>query len=183
MHPRGVVSPWLRNIIYKVHERIAEEDGIGSVGYVDDTVLYMMSGDLDAAIKTMNEIAIPIAQHWAEEFGLEIARDKTVAVVYTTRQKKTNKNGKIRKTYDDPPPIEFLGEEVEWSDQHKHLGVVIQKKLNSQNHIKDKIKKAHLSNGPSDLKQNGTQEKTPFYITVFNTLSHGAIRFVASGSS
>ena len=87
MPPRGGVSPRLRNIIDEVHERIAEEDGIGSVGYVDDTVLYMMSGDLDAAIKTMNEIAIPIAHHWAEEFGLEIAGDKAVAVVYTARQK------------------------------------------------------------------------------------------------
>ena len=53
------MSPRLRNIIDEVHERIAEEDGIGSVGYVNGTVLYMMSGDLDAAIKTMNEIAIP----------------------------------------------------------------------------------------------------------------------------
>ena len=51
-------------------------------------VRIIITQTLDAAIKTMNGIAIPIAQHWAEEFGLEIARDKTVAVVYTTRQKK-----------------------------------------------------------------------------------------------
>ena len=42
---------------------------------------------------------------------------------------------------------------------------------------------SHLSKRPSDLKQNGTQEKTPFSGTVFNTLSHGVIRFVASVSS
>ena len=35
----------------------------------------------------------------------------------------------------------------------------------------------------SDLKQNGTQEKTSFSGTVFNTFSHGVVLFVASGSS
>ena len=39
---------------------------------------------------------------------------------------------------------------------------------------------AHLSKRPNDLKQNGTQEKTPFVGTVFYTLSHGAFRFVVS---
>ena len=42
---------------------------------------------------------------------------------------------------------------------------------------------SHLSKRTSDLKQNGTQEKTPLSGTVFNTLSHGVVRFVASGSS
>ena len=38
----------------------------------------------------------------------------------------------------------------------------------------------HLAKRPSDLKQNGTEEKTSFPSTVFNTLSQGVIRFVAS---
>ena len=42
---------------------------------------------------------------------------------------------------------------------------------------------SHLSKRSSDLKQNGTQGKTPFSSTVFHTLSHGVIRFVASVSS
>ena len=42
---------------------------------------------------------------------------------------------------------------------------------------------SHLSKGSSDLKQNGTQEKTPFSSTVFHTLSHGVICFVVSVSS
>ena len=41
----------------------------------------------------------------------------------------------------------------------------------------------HLSKRSSDLKQNGTQEKTPFSSTVFHTLSHGVFGFVASVSS
>ena len=41
----------------------------------------------------------------------------------------------------------------------------------------------HLSEHPSDLIQNGTQEKKPISSTVFNTFSHGVPRFVASGSS
>ena len=42
---------------------------------------------------------------------------------------------------------------------------------------------SHLSKHPSDLKRNGVQEKTPFFGTVFHTLLHGVIRFVASVSS
>ena len=38
---------------------------------------------------------------------------------------------------------------------------------------------AHLAKRPSDLKQNGTQEKIPFSGTVFHTLSHNVLRFVA----
>ena len=41
---------------------------------------------------------------------------------------------------------------------------------------------SHLSKHLSDLKQNGTQEKTPFSGTVFHILSHGVLRFVASVS-
>ena len=41
----------------------------------------------------------------------------------------------------------------------------------------------HLLKRPSDHKLNGTQENTPISSTVFNTLSHGVPRFVASGSS
>ena len=35
------------------------------------------------------------------------------------------------------------------------------------------LSKAHLAKCPSDVQQNGTQEKTPFSSTVFNTFSHG----------
>ena len=42
--------------------------------------------------------------------------------------------------------------------------------------------KSHLSKLPSDLKQTGTQEKTKFSGTVFQTLSHGVFVFVASVS-
>ena len=35
----------------------------------------------------------------------------------------------------------------------------------------------HLAKRPSDVKQNGTQEETPFSGTVFHTLSHDVLRF------
>ena len=41
---------------------------------------------------------------------------------------------------------------------------------------------AHLSKGPSDLKQNGTQEKTPFSGTVTHCLSDGVVLFVLTVS-
>ena len=40
----------------------------------------------------------------------------------------------------------------------------------------------HLAKRLSDLKQKGTQEKTPFSGAVFHTLSYEVCHFVASGS-
>ena len=139
-----MASPWLWNIIAdEVHERIEQEEGVESIGYADDTVLYIKSQDLDLAVETMQNVALPIAKRWADEFGLEIAPDKTVAVIYTRKQdKKPDKNGKMRGTYDEPEPIEFLEQKIEWSDSHKHLGVIMQSKLNYLGHIKSKISKA-----------------------------------------
>ena len=45
-----------------------------------------------------------------------------------------------------------------------------------------KARQTHLAKWPSDVKQNGTHEKTPFSGTVFKTFSHVVLCFVASGS-
>ena len=42
--------------------------------------------------------------------------------------------------------------------------------------------KTHLSKGPSDLEQNGTEEKTQFSGPVFHGLSRGVVRFVPTVS-
>ena len=42
-----------------------------------------------------------------------------------------------------------------------------------------RLSNTHLTKRLSDLKQNGTHEKTSFSGTVFNTLLHGVVRFVA----
>ena len=140
----GVASPWLWNIIAdEVHETIQQTEGVESIGYADDTVLFVKSKDPEAAIKAMNDKALPIAKRWAEEFGLEIAPEKTVAVLYTMKQdRKPDKNGKMRGSFDKPSKIKFMDKTIEWSDHHKHLGVILEKKLNYTAHIKDKINKA-----------------------------------------
>ena len=43
-------------------------------------------------------------------------------------------------------------------------------------------KATHLSKGPSDHEQNGTQEKTPFSGQVFHGLSRDVVRFVPTVS-
>ena len=53
---------------------------------------------------------------------------------------------------------------------------------NTSTHHSLHITLSHLAKRLSDLKQNGTQAKTPFSGTVFHTLSHGVLRFVASVS-
>ena len=74
-----------------------------------------------------------------------------------------------------PFPLLNLNGEPDWSKMQLRIFAAAVGVL----HGKDM---SHLSKRPSDLKQNGTQEKTPFSGTVFNTLSHGVIRFVASVS-
>ena len=107
----GVASPWLWNIIAdEIHERIEQTEGVESIGYADDTVLYIKSANPEAAIAAMNNTALPIAQRWAEEFGLEIAPEKTVAVLYTNNQmRKPDKNGKMRGSFDPHDSSRFPG--------------------------------------------------------------------------
>ena len=57
-----------------------------------------------------------------------------------------------------------------------NLGIGKRTALNKSLHV------PHLAKRLSDLKQNGTQEKTPFSGTVFHNFSHGVLRFVASVS-
>ena len=124
----GVASPWLWNIIAdEIHERIGNQAGIESLGYADDTIVYICTDNPQQAVDTMNEVALPMVLDWAREFGLEIAPDKTVAILYTRRMErrpgnKINKDGSVRGTYDIPSPVRFMGKEVEWSYNHKHLG-------------------------------------------------------------
>ena len=60
----------------------------------------------------------------------------------------------------------------------KHAGIV----TNAAVWILFTFDYPHFAKCPSDVKQNGTQEKTPFSVTDFHTLSHGVFRFVASVS-
>ena len=144
----GVASPWLWNIIAdEIHERLEQETGINSLGYADDTVIYICHSDPQEAVNLMTNIALPIALRWAEEFGLEIAPEKTVAVLYTRRLGRKegnarNKDGSLRGSYDLPSPVRFMGREIEWSNEQKHLGVIIEEKLNWNGHINNKLKKA-----------------------------------------
>ena len=61
-------------------------------------------------------------------------------------------------------------------------GGVLPEMLRSLTIIRYRMTLPHLSKRPSDLKQNGTPEKTPFSGTVFHTLSHDVFCFVASVS-
>ena len=62
----GVASPWLWNIIAdEIHDSIQQLDGVESIGYADDTVLFIKSQDPLAARNAMTSIALPIAKTWA----------------------------------------------------------------------------------------------------------------------
>ena len=143
-----MASPWLWNIIAdQVHEKVGALQGINTIGYADDTVVYISSQDPQAAVNAMNSIALPVVLEWATEFGLEIAPEKTVAMLYTRRHHRKpegpfNKDGTPRGSYDIPSPVRFMDRDIEWSKSQKHLGVFIEKRLNFADHIRFRVKKA-----------------------------------------
>ena len=182
----GVASPWLYNIIAdEIHQRIGNQCGIETLGYADDTIVYIRTNNPQQAVDTMNDIALPMVLEWANEFGLEIAPDKTVAILYTKRQErkpgnKINKDGTVRGSFDIPTPVRFMGKEVEWSYNHKHLGVFIEEKLNFKIHINSKIKKAkglliQLRNCMGKIHGLQPNAALTFYKWCRSMLTHGCL--------
>ena len=78
----------------------------------------------------------------------------------------------------DPPPERERPPLVETELRVPVQALTERKSRNSLKHSGP-----NFSKSPIDLKQNGTQENTPFSATVFNALPHGVVCFVASGSS
>ena len=78
------------------------------------------------------EKVLKIAYDWAKPRGLNVNPEKTEICLFTRKAKIGD--------YNDPC---FLGKEIVVSDKIKYLGIILDKKLNWKDHIRERANKAH----------------------------------------
>ena len=98
------------------------------IGFADDGALIIHGLKLEYMGKLLQK-SINIADNWAKESGLKLSPEKTVAMLFTRKQKPGT------------PPRLLLGDkELEYVDHTKYLGITLDSRLTFNKHIEDKIK-------------------------------------------
>jgi ribonuclease HI len=128
----GVLSVLIWSLIF---DDLLEKFGKGKVrciGYADDACLVIQGSNLKEMHRLMN-LAINITVGWANESGLEISAEKTVAVLFTTKTE-------IGENTEEK--LYINGNVVPLSNEAKYLGLTLDSKLSWNIHVDNKIKSA-----------------------------------------
>ena len=106
---------------------LIDAEPVDQTGFADDEAILAV-GDDPLVVYHQAQRAINQAVKWADEHGLKFSASKTTAMFMTTRTK-----------YIPPPKLRLYGEEIQYVDHTKYLGVTIDRHLTWDHHIKDKI--------------------------------------------
>ena len=103
--------------------------------FADDTSLFTVVYDVEIAPDKLNK-DLDIISNWARQWKMQFNPDiNKQAIQVTFSQKK----GTVVQ-----PPIFFNGSEVATKLEHKHLGMILDSKLNFHSHIREAIIKAGI---------------------------------------
>ena len=125
----GVCSAkfWLIAFDYTI--QIINRFKIEGNGYADDCSALAGGRRLDHALKRLQKMLNELA-NWGKTCGLKFNPEKSVAVVFTRRQKLP------------PFSLKIDGKEIVYKSEVKYLGVTLDSKLHWTKHIEEKITKA-----------------------------------------
>ena len=98
-------------------------------GYADDVMVLKAGCDL-LFVQEQVQLALDKLEDWAGENNLKFNVDKTKAILFTRKFKFTE------------PTITLNGKNIEFVNSFKYLGVIFDKKLNWNEHVKAQAKKA-----------------------------------------
>ena len=126
----GVLSPLMWNVGFDELLDLYDEGPVKIKGFADDAGL-IVTGIDPVLMANILEQGIKKATDWGAENHLTFGAAKTVIVLYTKKRKKV-----------EIPPIKVCGVDVELSTSAKYLGVILDKKLNFNEHIDAVTKKA-----------------------------------------
>lgn len=124
--PQGsVLGPLLWNIVYDYVLKVRLLDECDIVAYADDTLVLVRARDAISATHRTN-ICVAMVMSRIEELGLQVATNKTEAIVFKSGRKKRRERWDIRVGHDF----------VEVKDSLKYLGVMFDTGLNFKGHFR-----------------------------------------------
>lgn len=124
----GVLSPLLWSLVVdELLKRLAEL-GFEVIGYADDVTI-IVRGKYENTISDRLQTALNITLKWCRKEGLNVNPSKTVIVPFTRRKKVTLTQ------------LSLDGVQIRFSEEVKHLGVTLDKKLNWNSHLDKAITK------------------------------------------
>lgn len=128
--PQGsVMGPTLWNVLYNNLLELEQPEGVKLIGFADDIAMVVTARNEDLLMSTTN-IAIVRIANWLHDNKLQLAPEKTEAVLLTTKRKIS--------------AIQFnvLGTELSPTTAIKYLGVWLDTKLTFAEHINRTVQKA-----------------------------------------
>ncbi|KAL1446337.1 hypothetical protein WDU94_000619 [Cyamophila willieti] len=126
----SVAGPWLWNLLYDGLLRTQMPIGITLVAYADDLAVISVAKSETELIRISN-LALERVQRWMTENELEMAPEKTEAVLLIGRKKCR------------PVTVNVSGIEITPKKHIKYLGVHVDKNLDFSTHIEETVTKAN----------------------------------------
>jgi len=130
---RGVLSPILWNLVVDRLLTITNNLGFNTFGYADDIII-VVQGKFAHTVREIMQEALNVVVKWAVKEGLNISPHKTAIVPFTNRR---NTEGLA--------PLTLYGKELTMLDGVKYLGVILDSKLNWNQHLQKIINKAQTT--------------------------------------
>ena len=126
----GVLSPLLWNLVANELIVLLNKKGFRTIGFADDVFISITGKFLDT-LSNLLQSALNLVQNWCTKVGLKVNPNKTVIVPFTNRRKLQGLT--------EP---DFFGTRINFSNECKFLGVILDKKLTWKPHLDTCIKNA-----------------------------------------
>ncbi|KAI5739769.1 hypothetical protein M8J77_023226 [Diaphorina citri] len=133
--PQGsCIGPVLWNVMYNGVLEIDTPEGITLVAYADDLAILALAKEEDTLEHNIN-LTLEKISSWMRSSGLALAPEKTEAALL------------IGKKVCRPLHITLSGNTVNFQDDIKYLGVILDTKLNFNSHLQHMLKKVRTATG------------------------------------
>ena len=129
----GVLSPLLWNLDVDRLLVVTNDLGFSTFGYADDIVI-RVQGKFAHSVREIMQEALNVVVKWAVKEGLNISPHKTAIVTFTNRRKSEGIG-----------PFILHGKELKMLDEVKYLGLILDSKLNWNQHLQKIIRKAQTT--------------------------------------
>jgi hypothetical protein len=129
----GVLSPLLWNLVVDRLLTVANDLGFNTFGYADDIVI-IVQGKFVRTVRELMQKALNMIVKLAAKEGLKISPHKTAIVPFINRR-----------ILEGLGPLIINGKEIKMLDEVKYLGVILDSKLNWNQHLQKIIRKTQTA--------------------------------------